>query len=147
MADRVSERIRIAAPASRCWEIAVDFERYPEWVRDIKRATIVEAGVDGRARQVEFRAAALGKSITYVLEYDFSEAPNAFSWHLVRGDLLRTLDGTYRFEADGDATRVHYDLSADLKAPLPGMIVRRATSIIMGSALRDLKQHIEAEGA
>ena len=143
MSDQVSERIRIEATAARCWKIALDFERYPEWVRDIKRATIVARDDEGRATQVEYRAAALGRSITYLLEYEFADAPNSFSWKLVRGDLLRRLDGSYRFEPEGDATRVHYELVADLKAPLPGVLVRRATSIIMGSALRDLKQHVE----
>ena len=142
MSDQVSERIRIAASADRCWEIALDFEKYPEWVRDIKRSTVLARDDQGRATQVEFRAAALGRSITYVLAYEF-DAPNAFSWKLVRGDLLRLLDGSYRFVAEGEATRVHYELVADLKVPLPGVLVRRATSIIMGSALRDLKQYVE----
>ncbi len=143
MADQVSERIRIAAPAAQCWEIALDFEQYPNWVRDIKRATVLSRDDVGRALQVEYRAAALGKSTTYVLEYNFDDAPHSFSWRLVRADLLRQLDGSYRFEPEGDSTRVHYELVADLKAPLPGMIVRRVTSIIMGSALRDLKVHVE----
>ena len=143
MADQVSERIRIAATAERCWEIALDFAQYPVWVRDIKRATVVATDDQGRATQVEFRAAALGKSITYLLAYNYDDAPRTLSWKLVRGDLVKVLDGSYQFEPDGDATRVHYELVADLKAPLPGIIVRRATSIIMGSALRDLKAHVE----
>ena len=144
MADQVSERIRIAATAQRCWGIALDFEKYPTWVRDIKRAVVLARDSEGRASSVEFRAAALGKSITYVLAYDFADAPHSFSWRLDHGDLLRRLDGSYRFEPEGEATRVHYDLVAELRAPLPGMIVRRATGIIMGSALRDLKAHVEA---
>ncbi len=147
MADEVNERIRIAASAARCWEIALDFEQYPSWVRDIKRATILHQDSQGRATQVEFRAAALGKSTTYVLEYEYADAPNRFSWKLVSGELLQRLDGSYRFESDGEATRVHYELVADLKVPLPGMIVRRVTSIIMGSALRDLKAHVETTPA
>ena len=144
MADQVNERIRVAASASTCWDIALDFERYPEWVRDIKRATVLDRDDQGRATQVEYRAAALGKSTKYVLAYDYTDAPRSFSWHLASADLLRKLDGSYRFEPDGDATRVHYDLVADLKAPLPGMIVRRVTSIIMGSALRDLRARVES---
>ncbi len=144
MADQVSERIRIAANSQRCWDVALDFEQYPSWVRDIKRATALTRDSEGRATSVEYRAAALGKSITYVLLYDFADAPHSFSWRLDHGDLLRRLDGSYRFEAEDDGTRVHYDLAAELRAPLPGMIVRRATGIIMGSALRDLKAHIEA---
>ncbi|HEY3830967.1 MAG TPA: SRPBCC family protein [Acidimicrobiia bacterium] len=148
MADQASERIRIAAPAQRCYDIATDFERYPAWARDVKRATIVARDDTGRAAQVAYRAAALGKSVEYTLEYDFADAPRSFSWHLVEGGmLLRRLDGSYRFEPDGDdATRVHYDLAVDLKAPLPRAIKHRAAALIMGNALRELKRHIESPG-
>jgi uncharacterized membrane protein len=149
MADTASERIRVAAPADRCLDIALDFERYPEWAKDVKAAKVVERDDAGRGRRVEFRAAALGKSIRYLLEYDFSELPRAFSWRFVEGDLLRRLDGTYRFEPDPDggdepSTRVHYDLAVEVAVPLPGMVKRRAASLIMGNALKELKRHIEA---
>ena len=75
MTDTASERIRIEAPADRCFDVAVDFESYPEWVRDVKEAKILESDDEGRGLRVEYRAAALGKSIRYVLEYDYSEAP------------------------------------------------------------------------
>ena len=81
-------------------------------MRDVKEAKVLETDDEGRGSRVEYRAAALGKSIRYVLEYDYSEAPDAFSWQFVEGDMLRRLDGTYRFEAEGpDSTRVHYECS------------------------------------
>ena len=144
MTDTASERIRVEAPADRCYDVAVDFESYPEWVRDVKEAKILETDEEGRGKRVEFRAAALGKSIRYVLEYDFSDAPHSFSWKFVDGDMLRRLDGTYRFEPDGDSTRVHYDLAVELAVPLPGLLKRRAAGLIMGSALKELKKQVEA---
>ena len=144
MTDTASERIRVEAPADRCYDVAVDFESYPEWVRDVREAKILETDDEGRGTKVEFRAAALGKSIRYVLEYDFTEAPGAFSWQFVEGDMLRRLDGTYRFEPDGDSTRVHYDLAVELAVPLPGLLKRRAAGLIMGSALKELKKQVEA---
>ena len=144
MTETASERIRVEAPPDRCWDVAVDFESYPEWVRDVKEARILERDAEGRGRRVEFRAAALGKSIRYILEYDYSEAPQAFSWKFVEGDMLRRLDGTYRFEGDGGSTRVHYDLAVDLAVPLPGLVKRRAAGLIMGSALKELKKQVEA---
>src|SRR5262249_46203655 len=126
MTETASERIRVDASPERCWDVAVDFESYPEWVRDVKEARIVERDADGRGKRVEFRAAALGKSIRYLLEYDYSEAPEAFSWKFVEGELVRRLDGTYRFEAEGDSsTRVQYELAVDLAVPLPGLLKRR----------------------
>jgi uncharacterized membrane protein len=144
MTDTASERIRVEAPANRCFDVAVDFESYPEWVRDVKEAKILETDDEGRGKKVEFRAAALGKSIRYVLEYDYAASPEAFSWRFVEGDMLRRLDGTYRFEPDGDSTRVQYDLAVELAVPLPGLLKRRAAGLIMGSALKELKKQVEA---
>ena len=144
MTETATDRIRVEAPPDRCWDVAIDFESYPEWVRDVKEARIVERDAEGRGSRVEFRAAALGKSIRYLLEYDYSEAPNAFSWKFVEGDMLRRLDGTYRFEPDGASTRVQYDLAVELAVPLPGLVKRRAAGLIMGSALKELKKQVEA---
>ena len=145
MADQASERIRIDAPAARCFDVAIDFESYPEWVRDVREVKILERDAEGRGHRVEYRAAALGKSIRYVLEYDYAEAPEAFSWKFVEGDMLRRLDGRYQFEADAPgSTRVHYELAVDLAVPLPGLVKRRAAGLIMGSALKELKKQVEA---
>jgi ribosome-associated toxin RatA of RatAB toxin-antitoxin module len=145
MTDTASERIRVEASADRCFDVAVDFESYPEWLRDVKEAKILEVDDEGRGLRVEFRAAALGKSIRYVLEYDYSAAPDAFSWQFAEGDMLRRLDGTYRFEAESPTvTRVHYDLAVELAMPLPGLVKRRAAGLIMGSALKELKKQVEA---
>lgn len=144
MTDTASERIRVDAPADRCFDVAVDFESYPEWARDVREAKVLETDDEGRGAKVEYRAAALGKSIRYVLAYDYSEAPAAFSWSFVEGDMLRRLDGSYRFEPEGDSTRVHYELAVELAVPMPGLIKRRAAGLIMGSALKELKRQIEA---
>jgi uncharacterized membrane protein len=144
MTETASERIRVEAPADRCFDVAIDFESYPEWAKDVKSAHILETDAEGRGTKVEYRAAALGKSVRYVLEYDYAEAPIAFSWHFVEGDMLRRLDGTYRFEAEGDSsTRVHYDLAVEIGIPLPGLLKRRAAGLIMGSALKELKKQVE----
>lgn len=146
MADQVDERIKVAATPEHCWAIATDYESYPEWVRDVKHAAIVERDDQGRGTRVEYRAAAMGKSIRYVLAYDYTDAPHSFSWRFVEGEILRRLDGTYRFEPVApDSTRVHYTLLVELAVPLPGLIKRRAASLIMGNALRELKRRIERD--
>jgi len=144
MTETASERIRVDAPADRCFDVAIDFESYPEWAKDVKSARIIESDGEGRGTKVEYRAAALGKSIRYVLAYDYAEAPTSFSWHFVEGDMLKSLDGTYRFEPEGDSTtRVHYDLAIEIGVPLPGLLKRRAAGLIMGNALKELKKQVE----
>ena len=147
MPDKARETVVINAPVQACFDTLVDFERYPEWAGDLKQADVVERDADGRAAVVEFRAAAMGRSTTYRLRYDYADAPNRLSWVLESGDLERELDGAYHLKAsDGDATstEVVYELSVDLVLPIPGFVKRRAEARILKTALADLKALIEA---
>ena len=143
MAEQVSERIHIDAPPERTYEVATDYERYPEWAKDVKQANVLERDAAGRGAKVEYRAAAFGRSSRYVLQYDYSQAPAAFSWTLVEGEMVRTIDGTYRFDSDGDGTRVSYDLAIDPSIPLPGFLKRRTAGMIVSTALKELKKAVE----
>jgi uncharacterized membrane protein len=147
VAETASERIRIDASREEILQVLLDFERYPEWARDLKQVSVVERDAENRGDQVEFRAAGLGKSFRYTLQYDYSELPNAFSWALVEGEGLRRLDGSYRFESEDESTRVHYELAVEIAIPLPGLIKRRAAGMIMGTALKELKKAVEARQA
>ena len=48
MTDTASERIKVEASADRCFDVAVDFESYPEWLRDVKEAKILSVDGEGR---------------------------------------------------------------------------------------------------
>jgi len=143
MTDAAHERIDVAASPARCFAIAAGFEDYPEWTSDVQQVTVLERDELGRGTRVEFHVSGLGRRVRYVLDYDYADAPHAFSWSMVEGDLLRTLDGSYAFTADGAGTHVEYTLRMDLAVPLPGLVKRRASGIIMGNALRDLKRAAE----
>jgi hypothetical protein len=150
MADAAHEQIDVAAPPARCFAVATAFEAYPEWTSDVKQVTVLERDAFGRGTRVEYHVAGLGRRVRYVLDYDFSEAPHAFSWSLVEGDMLRALDGRYAFSSDDASpsqvgTHVDYTLRVDLAVPMPGLVKRRASGMIMGNALRDLKRALEAE--
>lgn len=147
MADQATETMLIAAPAERIWEILVDVEAYPGWARDLKGVTVEDVDGEGRARQVTFRAAAMGRSTSYTLWYGYGEAPLTLTWELVRGDIMRRLDGSYVLEPvpdDPDRTVVTYHLDVELIVPLPGFVKRRAEGKIIHTALRELRAHAEA---
>jgi hypothetical protein len=144
MAEQASERIRIDADPQECLAVVLDYERYPTWAKDLKQVTILERDAEGRGRTVEFRAAGLGQSFRYTLEYDNSALPDALTWTLLESDKLRRLDGSYRFEAEDGSTRVHYELAVEIAIPLPGLIKRRAAGMIMGTALKELKKAVES---
>jgi uncharacterized membrane protein len=146
VADKAREHTIIDAPIEACFDALIDFERYPEWAGDLKSATVVERDPDGRGLVVEFRAAAMGRSTTYRLRYDYGSAPHRLGWILESGDLQRELDGAYELrEAPGEpgATEVSYELSVDLVLPIPGFVKRRAEARIIKTALDDLKALVE----
>ena len=144
MTDQATEKTTVKATPERCFEVAVDFERYPEWASRIKSVTAEDPDDEGRPTRVTYRAGAMGRSTMYTLRDDYTNAPRELSWVLEKGDIMRKLDGTYQFEArDGD-TEVTYHLEADLVFPLPGFIKDRARGFILHTALNELKARAEA---
>lgn len=141
--DQATDTEHVAASPRRCYEVAVDFERYPEWAKDVKEANVLERDGDGRATKVEFRASALGRSTHYTLAYDYSQAPERLSWSLVEGDIMRVIDGAYTFTPLGDGTDVTYSLGIELIIPLPGFVKRRAEVRILHT-LKELKSRAES---
>jgi uncharacterized membrane protein len=144
MAETASQTTTIAAAPERVWAIASDFERYPEWAKDVKDVIVRTRDDQGRPVEVEYRASALGRSTHYTLGYDYSQAPAVLAWRIVRGDIMRTIDGAYHFTATSDGgTEVRYDLAIELVVPLPGFVKRRAEVRILNT-VRELKTRAEA---
>lgn len=144
MEEQVTERMVVRASPAYCYQVLIDFERYPEWAADIKAVNIDERDDAGRALEVTFRAAAFGRSTSYTLRYDYSQAPARLSWEQVRGDVTRRLDGSYEIvptqEGSADVT---YHLVVDLKVPLPVFVKRRAEGRITYTALKELQARVE----
>jgi len=143
MVDSGSDVALISAPPEKCFAIAIDFEKYPQWASDVKEVTVLERDAQGRALKVEYRASALGRSTHYTLTYDYSDAPNRLSWSLVEGDIMRAIKGAYTFDAVAEGTRATYEMAIELVIPLPGFVKRRAEMRILNT-LKELKTRSEA---
>ena len=144
MAETAFQTINIAAPMERVYAIALDVEKYPEWAKDVKEATVRSRDDQGRPSEVEFRASALGRSTHYTLSYDYSDAPKVLGWKMLRGDIMRSIDGAYTFSESADGTvDVRYDLAIELVVPLPGFVKRRAEQRILNT-VRELKVRSES---
>jgi len=145
MADQATETMEIAAPAETILRVLLDFAAYPTWAKDIKGVTIDSLDDEGRAHEVTFRAAAMGRSTNYTLQYEHGE--DRLSWALVRGDIMRKLDGSYQLEpaVTPGRTLVTYHLAVELVVPLPGFVKRRAEQKIVHTALRELRAHVQQQ--
>lgn len=145
MTQRATESTLVNAPPLVVYGVVTDFEHYKDWVSDLKRIDVLERDADGRPLEVEFRAAAFGRSTTYTLHYDYSRAPDVLAWHQSRGDLTSTLNGQYRFEPAPGGTLLTYDLEVEMSVPIPSFIKSRAAYRIQDQALRELKSQAERQ--
>jgi uncharacterized membrane protein len=143
MADSVKDSIDVEATAEEIFEVAADFEAYPEWNANIKRVEVKETDDEGRATKVFYEVDAKVKTVTYTLEYDYTNAPESFSWDLVDGD-VKELSGSYSFDEFDDVTEVQYETRIDPGFPLPALLKRQAEKQIVRGALADMKKRVES---
>ncbi|MFV0463226.1 MAG: SRPBCC family protein [Nostocoides sp.] len=146
MAERTESAIEIAAPAGEILDVIADFPAYPQWAEQVKAATILAEDGDGWADEVEFVLDAGVIKDTYVLSYDWDideAGAGVVSWHLVRSEMLKAMDGSYTLKEGSGGTTVTYRLSVDVVLPMLGMIKRRAEKLIIETALKELKKRVE----
>jgi ribosome-associated toxin RatA of RatAB toxin-antitoxin module len=144
MAEQTTSSIRVNAGPGDVMAVIADFGAYPEWAQGVKRATVVQAGVGGRAEQVNFELDASPIKDEYTLAYDWS-GDRAVRWRLVDGKMLRTMDGAYELEGHDDGTtEVTYRLAVDVSIPMIGMLKRKAEKVIIDTALKGLKRRVES---
>jgi ribosome-associated toxin RatA of RatAB toxin-antitoxin module len=143
--DATADSKEIAASVNACFEAVVDVESYPTWASDVRSVQIVDRDAAGRPLVVAFRTGAFGRSASYTLRYDYSDAPHSISWSQVDGDITSRMDGRYTFdEGANGTTQVTYELVAELVVPLPSFVKRRAEVKIIRTALDDLAERVRS---
>jgi ribosome-associated toxin RatA of RatAB toxin-antitoxin module len=134
--------IEIDAPPEACFDVLVDVARVPEWQRAVCDVRVLERDADGRAAVVEYEVDARVRRVRYRLRQLY-DPPHAVRSQYLGGD-FRDFSGEWRFrDAPGDRTRVELDLDIDPGRFVPGPLRRIISDAVMGSALRDLKSHVE----
>lgn len=144
MAEKVEDSIDVDAAAQEIFDVATDFETYPEWNADIKKVEVREKDSEGRPTKVWFEVDAKLKIVRYTLTYDYSDAPESFSWNLLDGD-VKELAGSYVFDEFDDVTEVRYELRLDPGFPIPKLLRRQGERRIVRGALEDLKKRVESQ--
>ena len=146
MADRTRASIEIGAPADAVMAVIADLRAYPEWTGEVKRAEILETDPDsGRASRAVLTIDGGALRDRQELSYTF-EGDGAVRWSLIKGDMLRSLEGAYTLTpgADGASTTVEYTLAVDTKIPLLGMMKSKMEKVVIDRALAGLKKRVES---
>jgi len=141
---RTTSDIVISESPKRIMDVIADFDNYPSWATGVRVADVVSTTGD-RPERVHFVLEAAPIRDQYDLGYVW-DGDKSVTWHLVeRGSMLTSMDGSYELEpVDDDSTRVTYQLSVDVSIPMLGMLKRKAEKVIIDTALKGLKKHVEA---
>ena len=143
MADQASSSITISAPAEKVLGVIADIPSYPQWTGQIKSASIVDEGPDGKPKSAKFVMDAGVLKDEYTLAYDWRD--DGVDWKLVgKSSVQKSQVGSYTLADKGGSTEVTYKLAVDIAMPMLGMFKRKAEKMIMDSALKELKKRVES---
>jgi ribosome-associated toxin RatA of RatAB toxin-antitoxin module len=128
------------------YEIVVDFPAYPRLFPEIKDARVLAPGPAGQPNvvRVEFRAQMV-LPVRYVLDLTCLPDIPSVDWTFVEGEVVTDSTGGWRFIAEPGGTRVEYRVALDVRAPLPGAILRKITDGLVTASLPRMFTSIEAE--
>ncbi len=143
MGDRTTSRISIAADRQQVMAVIADFGAYPQWASAVRSAEVVSRDSGGRPGRVRFSLDAGMIKDSYVLGYHW-DGDSRVRWDLAEpGSVISAMNGSYALIRQPAGTEVTYELSVDVRVPLPGMLKRRAEKVIIDTALKGLKARVE----
>jgi hypothetical protein len=143
MADRTSSTIVIKGGRPEITAVIADLEGYPEWAGGIRGVEVLEARPDGRPARVRMTIDAGPIKDTIGLSYEW-DGEDGVRWTLVeKGNVVTSLRGSYRLVERDGGTEVTYELAVDSRLPMIGMVKRKGEKMIIDSALKGLKRHVE----
>ena len=150
--EPVRRRQHVARATPReLYDVVVDFPAYPRLFPELKEARVVsKTGTPtGELARVEFRAHMV-LPIRYVLDLACASAPAGggpltIDWTYVGGEVVTSSVGGWRFSVEGDGTAVDYTVSLDVRAPLPGFVLRKVTDGLVSASIPSMFTAIERE--
>ena len=153
MADLQGTRsIEIAAARHRCFAIAADLDRVPEWHGAMTQVEVLERDDAGRATLVQSELDAAVARLRMRLRFSYDE-PAALRWTRESGDLA-SLEGSWGFqERNGGLTVATYELRIGVGRRL-GVLVRtvrgpirdRVEALLADRPVEGLKARAEEGG-
>ena len=132
--------IDVDVPIARMFEVVTDYERYPEFLPDVRRAELKRR--DGNIAEVTFEIEVI-KRIRYTLRMEETE-PTALNWTLVKGDFMKLNNGRWTLEALGEQqTRATYAIELKLGAMVPSSITTKLAARNLPDTLERFKRQAE----
>ncbi len=128
--SKVSLTKKVSVPIQDFYAIVSDYERYPEFISEIKKAKVVCE----KPKRVEFTLE-LMKTFHYVLEMK-EKAPSEVSWKLAESNLFQKNTGGWKLKEKKGVVEATYTLDVEFGFLVPSFIANPMVK-------RDLPKMIE----
>lgn len=133
--------IVIAAPMDKVFSIITDYERYSEFLPEVKR--IRTANRRGNEVDVQYEASIV-KTIKYTLRLK-EEGPAKVSWSFIEGEFMKDNKGGWLLEDAGNGqTKATYSIEVALGALVPKTVVTALIDTQLPKMLEAFKKRAES---
>lgn len=133
--------ITINAPVEKCWSVISDYERYPEFLPEVKK--IRATNRRGAEVDVQYEAEVV-KVIKYTVHMK-EEAPRKLSWSFIDGEFMKDNKGGWLLEDGGNGTtKATYSIEVEVGMLVPKTIVNALVDTQLPKLLENFKKRIES---
>ena len=138
---KATSTLQMNASPAKVMAVIADFERYPEFLPEIKGVSIL--GVESNVSTVRFDLQMLMKvSYTLVLTQD---GDSVLSWELSDSKLIKMNTGSWKLHDNGDGTTdVTYGIQLELAGKLPASVNQRMAGQALPETLARFKGRVES---
>jgi ribosome-associated toxin RatA of RatAB toxin-antitoxin module len=136
-----SRSIVFNAPVERCFAVISDYERYPEFLPEVKG--IKTANRRGAEVDVQYQAEVV-KIIKYTVHMK-EEKPTRVSWTFIDGEFMKDNHGGWVLESLPDGkTKATYTIEVEVGLLVPKTVVTVLVDSQLPKLLENFKRRIES---
>jgi ribosome-associated toxin RatA of RatAB toxin-antitoxin module len=137
-----SRSITFNAPIEKCFAVIGDYERYPEFLPEVRK--IRTSNRRGNEVDVQYEAEVV-KVIKYTVHMK-EEKPNRVSWTFIDGEFMKDNKGGWVLEPTPDGkTKATYSIEVTVGALVPKSIVNVLVDTQLPTLLENFKKRIESQ--
>jgi ribosome-associated toxin RatA of RatAB toxin-antitoxin module len=134
--------ITINAPVEKCWAVISDYERYPEFLPEVKKIRTMNRR--GNEVDVQYEAEVV-KVIKYTVHMK-EEGPRKLSWSFIDGEFMKDNKGGWALEDGGNGTtKATYSIEVEVGMLVPKAIVNGLVDSQLPKLLENFKKRIESQ--
>ncbi|MGP4055092.1 SRPBCC family protein [Mycobacterium sp. 4D054] len=141
MAVTESRETVIDASPQDIMEVLFDLESLTESSSAHQEVEVLDRDDQGRPTRSRQVVKIVGVSDEQVLDYTVHD--DGVSWTLVSSKQQRAQDARYTLTAEGDKTRVRFELTVDPTVPLPGFLIKKGAKGLMDTATEGLRKRVQ----